>query len=139
MRHPTFRRIALLASVLGLINNVAAPTILLCSWLGASGRVIAVSATAEMVLTLALQIGFVAVQAFQDGRTPVAIRMMGPDAWLTVLVLTALPGVLWHYLAALAFPPMQLIMPSYVTPLFNVLLLMIVRMVQQRRDATIRA
>lgn len=138
MSHPVFRRIALLATGLGLIDFLAAPAILLCSWVGMSGGVIAVAATTEMVLTLALQISFVAVQAFQDGRTPVAIRMMGPDAWLTVLVLTALPGVLWHYLAALALPPMQLIMPGYVTPLFNVVLLMVVRMLQQRRDARIR-
>ena len=139
MSHTVFRRLALSATVLGLLNNVAAPTILLSSWLGMSGRFIAVAATTVMILTLALQIAFVTVQTFQDGRTPIAIRVMGPDAWLTVLILTALPGVLWHHLAALALPPMQLLMPSYVTPLFNVVLLIAVRELQKRRSAGIRA
>ena len=139
MSHPVLRRIALLATVLALINNVAAPAILLGSWLGMSGTFIAVAATSVMILTLGLQVGFVAVQMFPDGRTPIAIRMMGPDAWLTVLILTALPGVLWHNLAALAFPPMPLIMPGYTTPLLNVVLLLIARRLQQWRSARIRA
>ena len=138
MSHPVLRRIALLATVLALINIVGAPTILLCSWLGISGTSIAVAATSVMILTLALQVGFVAVQMFPDGRTPIAIRIMGPDAWVTVLIMTALPGVLWHYLAALAFPPMSLIMPGYMTPLFNVVLLLIARGLQQWRSARIR-
>ena len=139
MSHPVFQRIALLATVLGLVNFVAAPTVLICAWSGMSGRSIGVAATTVMVLTLALQIAFVAMQAFQGGRTPIAIRMMGPDAWYTVLVLTALPGVLWHSLAVLALQPMQLIMPSYVTPLFNVVLLVGVRELQRRRSDGVRA
>jgi hypothetical protein len=139
MSHLTFRRIALLATVLGIIANLGAPAILLCSWLGMSDAFIAVGATSVMILTLALQIAFVAMQAFQNGRTPIPVRMMGPDAWLTVIILTALPGVLWHRLAALALPPMQLIMPGYVTPLVNVVLLVLVREAQQRRSAGVRA
>ena len=139
MSHPVFRQIALLATVLGWLNFVAAPAILVCSWLGVSGGVIAVAATIAMILTLALQIAFVTVQAFQDGRTPVAIRTMGPDAWFGILVVGALPGVLWHNLAAVAIPPMQLIMPGYVTPLFNIVLLLAAREYQQRRSASARA
>ena len=139
MSHPVFRKIALLATVFGWLNFVAAPAILLCSWLGVSGGVIAVAATIAMILTLALQVAFVAVQACQGGRTPVAIRTMGPDAWFTILVLTAVPGALWHNLAAVAIPPMQLILPGYVTPLFNIVLLLAVRELQQRRSASARA
>ena len=139
MSHSVVRRIALSATILALINNVAAPTVLLCSWLGLSGISIAVAATTVMILTLALQVAFVAVQAFQDGRAPVAIRTMGTDAWFTILVLTAVPGVLWHNLAALAFPPMQLVLPGYITPVFNVVLLIFVRELRQRRDAGVRA
>lgn len=139
MSQPVFRKIALLATVLGWLNFVAAPAILLCSWRGVSGGVIAVAATIAMILTLALQVAFVAVQAFQGGRTPVAIRTAGTDAWFTILVLTAVPGVLWHNLAAVAIPPMQLIMPGYVTPLFNIVLLLAARELQQRRSASARA
>jgi hypothetical protein len=139
MTYSTARRIALVATVLGIISNLGAPTILLCSWIGMSGPFIALGATSVMILTLALQIAFVTVQAFPNGRTPIPIQMMGQDAWLTVIILTALPGVLWHYLAALALPPMQLIMPGYVTPLVNVVLLVIVRAAQQRRSAGVRA
>ena len=139
MSHPALHRIALSATVLGLINFVGAPAVLVCSWLGLSSTFVAVAATSVMILTLALQIGYVGLQTFPDGRTPVAIRMMGPDAWLTVLILTALPGALWHSMAGLALPPLQLIMPSYVTPVFNVVLLLLARELQQRRSASIHA
>ena len=138
MHHSALHRIALLATGLALINFVGAPAILLCSWLGLSGTFLVIAATTVMVLTLALQIGYVVLQIFPQGRTPVAIPVMGPDAWLTVLISTALPGVLWHYLAALALPPMQLIMPSFVTPVFNVVLLLLARELQQRRSASLR-
>ena len=139
MSHPVFRQIAFSATILAWINSIAGPTILLCSWLGMSGMPIAFAATTVMILTLALQVAFVAVQAFQEGRAPVAIRTMGSDAWFTILVFTAIPGVLWHNLAALAFPPMQLVLPGYITPVFNVVLLLIVRELRQRRGAGARA
>ncbi len=138
MSHPALHRIALSATILGLLNFVGTPAVLLYSWLGLSTTFSAVAATSVMILTLVLQIGYVAMQTFADGRTPVAIRMMGPDAWLAVLILTSLPGVLWHTLAALALPPMQLIMPGYVTPVFNVLLLLLARELRHRRSAHIR-
>lgn len=139
MSHPVFRRIALAASILALANVAAVLAILVCSWMGLGGAFVAVAATSVMILTLALQIASVAVQAFHDGRVPIAIRGMGHDAWFTVLILTAIPGALWHSVAALAFPPMQLIMPNQVTPLFNVLLLVIVREHRHRRSTGVHA
>lgn len=134
MSDPVFRRIALTASILALMNGVAVLAILFFKWTGSSGASIAIAATGVMILTLGLQIAFVAVQAFRNGRRPIAIRGMGHDAWLTVIVLTAIPGAGWSALASIALPPMQLIMPNQVTPLFNVLLLLIVRELQQRRS-----
>lgn len=137
MSHTMFRRIAVAATVLGLLVNAGAPAILLGAWLGISGPIIALAATGVMIVTLGLQIAYVAVQAFAGGRTPIPVRAMGPDAWLVVIILTALPGVLWHRLAALALAPMQLIMPGFVTPLVNVLLLVLAREILQRRSARV--
>ena len=135
----TFRQIALMASILAAITNLGAPAVLGLSWMGMSGPPIAIAATAVMILTLALQIAFVVLQTFPGGRTPIAIRTMGHDAWITIIVLTALPGVLWHYLAAIALPPMQLIMPGFITPLANVVLFVIARELYHRRSAKVSA
>jgi hypothetical protein len=134
MSDPVFRRIALTASILALMNAVAVLAIVFFKWTGSSGAVSAIVATGVMILTLGLQIVFVAVQAFRNGRRPIAIRGMGYDAWYAVLVMTAIPGAVWNVLASVALPPMQLIMPNVVTPLFNVLLLLIVRELQQHRS-----
>ena len=134
MSHSTFRRIAIVATVLALITSVATLAIVISSWMGMTNRSTPIAATATMVLTLGLQFTFLAIQAFRNGRAPIAIKTMGPDAWNTVVVMTAIPGAVWHQLAALALPPMQLIMPGYMTPLFNALLLMVVRELQKRRD-----
>ena len=134
MSDPAFRRIALTASILALMNAVAVLAILFFKWTGHSGAISAIAATGVMILTLGLQITFVAVQAFRNGRRPIAIRGMGYDAWFTVIVMTAIPGAVWSAVASIALPPMQLIMPNLVTPLFNVLLLLIVRVLQQRRS-----
>ena len=134
-----FRQIALMASIIAAITNLGAPAVLGLSWMGMSGPPIAIAATTVMILTLALQVAFVVLQIFPGGRTPIAIRMMGHDAWITIIVLTALPGVLWHYLAAIALPPMQLIMPGFITPLANVVLFVIARELYHRRSAKVRA
>ena len=139
MSDPIFRRIALAASILALMTGVAAIGILLCKWMGISGAAITTVATGAMIATLGLQIAFVAVQAFQNGRQPIALRGMGPDAWFTVLVITAIPGVAWSSLAALALPPMQLLLPNPVTPLVNVLLLIVFRELRQRRARGVHA
>jgi hypothetical protein len=138
MSHPTLRRIALLASVLAFVISVYSLVVLIYAVMERSSALMPLAATAVMVLTLALQVVFLAVQAFPNGRAPIAIRGMGPDAWNTVIVMTAIPGAAWHQLAAVAFPPMQLIMPGYVTPLFNAVLFMFVRELQKRRDGRVR-
>ena len=135
----TFRQIALLASILAALTNLGAPAVLGLAWMGMSGTPIAIAATTVMILTLALQLAFVVLQMFPGGRAPIAIRTMGHDAWLTIIVLTALPGVLWHYLAAIALPPMQLVMPGFMTPLGNVVLFMIARELYLRRSAKVNA
>jgi hypothetical protein len=134
MNYPALRRIALLASVLALITSVVSIVVAISSWMGMSSVLTPVAATTAMVLTLALQFAFLALQAFRNGRAPIAIRTMGPDAWNTVVVMTAIPGAVWHQLAAVAPSPMQLIMPGFVTPLFNVPLFVILRELQKRRD-----
>ena len=134
-----FRQIALLASILAAITNLGAPAVLGLSWMGMSSPSVAIAATTVMIMTLVLQVAFVVLQMFPGGRTPIAIRMMGHDAWLAIVVLTTLPGVLWHYLAAIALPPMQLVMPGFMTPLGNVVLLVIARELQQRRSAKVSA
>ncbi len=134
-----FRQIALVASILAAITNLGAPVVLGLAWRGVSGTPIAIAATTVMILTLALQLAFVVLQMFPGGRTPIVIRTMGHDAWLAIIILTALPGVLWHYLAAIALPPMQLVMPGFMTPLGNVVLLVIARELQQRRSAKVSA
>lgn len=139
MSDSVFRRIALTATVLALMTSVATPALLFFKWMEMSGSRIAIVATGVMILTLGLQIIFVAVQAFRNGRQPIAIRGMGHDAWMTVIVMTAIPGAAWGALASLALPPMQLVMPNQVTPLLNVLLLLIVRQVQHRGSTGVPA
>lgn len=135
----TFRQIALLASILAALTNLGAPAVLGVAWMGMSGTPIAIAATTVMILTLALQLAFVVLQMLPGGRTPIAIRAMGHDAWLTIIVLTALPGVLWHYLAAIALPPMQLVMPGFMTPLGTVVLFILARELYLRRSAKVNA
>lgn len=139
MSDPVFRRIALTASILAPMTSVATLAILVFKWMGISGGFIAIVATGVMILTLGLQIAFVAVQAFRNGRQPIAIPGMGHDAWLTVIVMTAIPGAAWSALAPLAVPPMHLIMPNQITPLVNVLLLLIVRELQHRHSTGVPA
>jgi len=138
MSHPTLRRIALFSSVLALIISVYSLVVIVYALMERSNVLPPIAATAAMVLTLALQVVFLALQAFPNGRAPIAISGMGPDAWNTVIVMTAIPGAAWHQLAAVASPPMQLIMPGYVTPLFNAVLFMFVRELQKRRDGQVR-
>ena len=134
MSGPVLRRIALTASILALMTSVATLPILFFKWTGMPVARLAIVATGVMILTLGLQIAFVALQAFRNGRQPIAIQGMGYDAWFTVIVMTAIPGAAWNALASVALPPMQLIMPNQVTPLWNVLILIIFRELQHRRS-----
>jgi hypothetical protein len=139
MKQKTVQRIVWVASSIGLAVDVVALVIVASAWSGlsVSGAFIKTTATAVMVATLALQVAFVIVQLFPNGRAMVPVRMFGADAWEFVIVSTAIPGVLWHELAELALPSMRLIMPGFTTPLFTSLLLLVGRLVQQRRMTAI--
>ena len=140
MKQQTVQRIVWAASIIGLAVDVAALGIVASAWSGlsVSGSFVTIMATAVMIATLALQVTFVIVQLFPNGRAMIPVRMLGPDGWEFVIVSTALPGVLWHSLAPLAIPFMRLIMPGFITPLFTSLLLLVGRVIQQRRMAAIR-
>ncbi|MEO8619587.1 MAG: hypothetical protein ABI625_00900 [bacterium] len=122
-----------------MITSAYSLVVMIFAVMERSSALMPFGATATMVVTITLQVAFLAIQAFPNGRAPIAIRGMGPDAWNTVVVMTAIPGAAWHQLAAVAAPPMQLIMPGYVTPLFNAVLFMFVRELQKRRDGRARA
>jgi hypothetical protein len=140
MKQKTVQRIVWAASIIGLAVDVVALVIVVSAWSGlsVSGPFVTATATAAMIATLALQATFVIMQLFPNGRATVPVGMFGPDGWSYVIISTAIPGALWHELAALAFPYMRLIMPGFITPLFISVLLLVGRVMHQRRIAAIR-
>jgi len=140
MKEQTVQGIVWTASYIGLAVDVATLVMVGLVWSGHSltGAFVTSTATALMIATLALQTTFVILQPFPNGQAIVFGRMLGPDGWAFVIASTAIPGVLWHNLAALAIPSMRLIMPGFTTPLFMCLLLLIARRLQQRRFTAIR-
>lgn len=139
MKQQTVQRIVWTASYIGLAVDVATIVIVASAWSGLSltGAFFTTTATVLMIATLALQATFLIMQLFPNGRGMVPVPKLGPDGWLWVIASTAIPGVLWHNLAALAVPFMGLIMPGFVTPLLNCLLLAVARRVQLRNLAAI--
>jgi hypothetical protein len=103
--------------------------------LGATGTAPAtlrIPAISIMIITLLLPLAFVVAQLFPSGREPVPVSGFGHDAWASVIVFTAMPGVLWSRLGALAGAPVNLLMPGFVTPLVISVILLLGRQVQQR-------
>ncbi|HXG69617.1 MAG TPA: hypothetical protein VNJ04_03280 [Gemmatimonadaceae bacterium] len=141
MSQQTVQRIVWGAAYTGLVVDVAAIVIAVSVWSGlsVSGAFSTAAATAVMIATLALQLTFVTVQMFPNGRAVVPVPNLGPDGWFWVILSTAIPGVLWHTLADLAIPGMRLIMPGFATPLLTCLLLLVGRRMQLRRRAEARA
>jgi len=140
MKQKTVQCIVWAASIIGLAVDVVALVIVASAWSGlsVSGAFVTTTATAVMIATLVLQATFVIVQLFPNGRATVPVGALGPDGWSYVIISTAIPGALWHDLGALADPFMRVIMPGFITPLFISLLLLIGRVMQQRRMAAIR-
>lgn len=138
MKQETVRRTVWTASIIGLVVDIATIVIVASAWSGLSpsGAIVATTATALMIATLALQATFIIVQMFPNGRTMVPVGLLGPDGWSYVIISTAIPGVLWRNLAEMAIPSM-LHMPAFATPLFTCLLLLIGREIQKRRMAAI--
>ena len=126
MQERSFRRITAGTVVVATTVWVASMALFICRILRIGNPSIAIAASAVMIMTILLQVVYVLVQGtISNGRTPVRVRFLGPDAWLMILLSTALPGVLWQPLGELALPPMRLVMPGYFTPLGVVLLLLI--------------
>jgi hypothetical protein len=133
MKTHTIRQILITAITAVLMIDVGSVVVALCKWNSVSFPFIAVLATTVMIGTILLQLVAVILQTFPTGRTPVNLPVIGPDAWLFLVVSTALPGVFWHVIAAEAIPVMRLVMPGYATPLLFAVLLQAGRMLQQRR------
>lgn len=138
MKVENVQRLVRVASYIGLALQLATIALWIPAWSGRtpSGTFPMVTATTVMVGTLALQLLFILVPLIPNGRTPVAVGKLGPDGLMWIIVSTMIPGVLWHYLAGLAAPPMRDIMTGFVTPLFLTVLLLISREVQNRRANT---
>lgn len=141
MKPQTVQRIVWAASIIGLAVDVVTLVIVVSGWSGLSlaGAFVTTTATALMIATLALQATFLIVQMFPNGRAMVPVRMLGPDGWIFVIVSTAIPGVVWQNLGALAIPFMRVITPGFASPLLMCLLLIAGRQVQVRRMVANRA
>lgn len=124
-----FTLLCLAAGVAVFLGSLAAGA---TYWSGHAAILAAPVATAIMVLTLGLQVAFVLLQTVPEGRTLVNVRFFGPDAWLSIISFTLMPGVVWHILGTTASPFMRGIMSGYMTPVITAALLMIGRIIQQR-------
>jgi hypothetical protein len=133
MKVQTVRRVVSTAAIVGIAIDVAAVAIFVAERSGRSGSFITAAATVAMIATLMLQATFVVVQLFANGRAMIPLRWLGPDGWFVVIASTAIPGVLWPNMAAMAVSSMRVVMPGFVTPLVVCVLLLFGRTVQQRR------
>jgi hypothetical protein len=119
----------LILSVAAFLGSIIVAVLGATSTAPATLRIPAISI---MIITLLLPLAFVVAQLFPAGREPVRVRGFGHDAWASVIVFTAMPGVLWSRLGALAGAPVNLLMPGFVTPLVISVILLLGRQVQQR-------
>lgn len=134
MQRSTVARIVRASVVAGLALQVATIVVVgLASSQATSGPFIGPTASAAMIVTLALQAIYLVVQLAPNGRAHVPVLTKTDDGWMIAILCTALPGVLWHNLGALAGHPLDQIMPGFVTPLLVSALLLIGRLVQLRR------
>ena len=132
MRQHTMRRYTITCLILGVavfFGSIIVPVLAATGTAPASLKVAAISI---MIVTLLLPVAFVVAQMFPVGREPIAVRGFGHDAWLTVIVATAMPGVAWTRLGALAGRPVNLIMPGLVTPVVIAVIFLFARQLQQR-------
>jgi hypothetical protein len=134
MRQHTMRQFTLACCILGTAIFFGSLAVVGLGLTGTPAATLTLAATSIMILTLVLQLAFIVAQLFASGRAAVPIEYFGADAWPTIIVATGMPGVFWHNLATLAAPPVNLIMPGFVTPLFTVVLLLFARQIQQRND-----
>lgn len=132
MRHTIMRQFTVACLALGLAVFLGSLAVSVMNWSGTAAAIGAPTATAIMIVTLALQLVFVLLQTVPDGRRLVNIRYFGPDAWLSIISFTLMPGVAWHTLGAIATPFMRTVMPGLATPVLTAALLMLGRLIQQR-------
>lgn len=131
MRHSIMRRFTILSLAVALAAWLGAMAIAILSWSGIQSQPMTVVATTTMIATLGLQLAFLLAQLLPEGRALIKLRYCGPDAWLTILCFTLVPGVVWHILGEVAAPFMLGIMPGLFTPLLTAVLFMLARLIQQ--------
>ena len=85
-----------------------------------------------MLTTLLIQLAFILSQLSPVARAAIPVKGFGNDAWLTVIIATMMPGVVWSRLGDLAGAPVNLIMPGFVTPIVTAVLFVLGRQRQQR-------
>src|SRR4051812_16565284 len=132
MRQIIMRQFTITCLVLAFAVFLGSLVISAFFWFAVPTPDVRIAATAIMIVTLALQLAFVLTQLITEGRQLVNVRFARPDAWLTIITFTTMPGVAWHHLAPLAAPFMQGILTGYATPALNAVLLVIGRLIQQR-------
>jgi hypothetical protein len=120
--------------IIGLVVDAVTVVVVAIGRDGVPTSLVSHVAAGVMVATLALQATFVLVQLLPGGRlaTPIGLDA---DGWMLVIMTTGIPGAFWHILGTIAGEPMGSIMPGFVTPLFNCVLLLAARLVQLRRAA----
>ena len=132
MRQPFMRQFTIACLFLAAMIFFGSIIVPILSATGTARASLKGAAASIMVITLLLQLAFVLAQLLPAGREAVPMRGFGFDAWLTVIVATSMPGVLWSSLGALAGAPVNLLMPGFVTPAAISLILLIGRQMQQR-------
>ena len=102
MRHTIMRQFTVACLALGLAVFLGSIAVSILNWNGTAAALGAPAATATMIITLALQLAFVLLQLVPEGRQLVNVRFFGPDAWLSIISFTLMPGVAWHTLGEIA-------------------------------------
>ncbi len=146
MKPQTVRRIVWAAAYIGLLIAVGTITIAVPVWLGRPilSPLVTTVATALMVATLALQATILIALLTARGRAMVPVPMLGDDGWIFAIVSTSFPGIVWDILATQAAPfmastmfemvsPATAVASALVSPVGTSVLLLVLRVEQQRR------
>ena len=132
MQQQAMRQLTITCLILGIAIFFGSIIVAVLGATGTAPAALRIPAISIMVITLLLPLAFVLAQLFPAGREPVPVRGFGFDAWSSVIVFTGMPGVVWTRLGVLAGPPVNLLMPGFVTPLVISTILLLGRQIQQR-------
>lgn len=133
MHQHTMKQFSLACCLLATAAFFGSVLVVLLALTGTPPASLRLAAASIMILTLVLQVAFVLAQLSRAGRTPVNLRVFGPDALVFVLIGVGMPGVLWSRLALIAGTPMNLVMPGFVSPIVVGAILLVGRQIQQHR------